>query len=913
MPVPPPDRGEPPLDPAEQRFLDFLAAQERDGAEDFEAFVARHPDHAAALRRMQAEWLDAARVLPSAKPASSDSPATPPPAPAEPLRIESDEESLRLEFAGDLVRRLLHHRGPTDRYELRAEIGRGGMGAIWKVHDPHLRRRLAMKVILARRGHASAADRSRAMHRALARFLQEAQITSQLEHPGIVPVHDLGIDHEGRVYFTMRLVRGRDLRALIRAAEEEPEALPRAKALGVLIKVCEAVAYAHSRDVIHRDLKPANVMVGPFGEVYVMDWGLARVVGHDDAHAADLATGDSGAGIWSEVREFSGKTPGSPLLTRDGQVLGTPHYMAPEQVRGRIGEVGKPADVYALGAMLYELLAGRPPYSDASEQGPIAIAEAVEAGPPTPLAQRAPDVPSELAAICAKAMSRRPSKRYATPLELAREVERYLDHRPVEAHLPSVAHVIRLAIERNKSLAATIAAAVVVLASGGSFAWWNHREQQAEVQAKERVAETLGGVATAIALAGDPGPDPPCEPASRPRLELWLQLARGVVDDSAAQAALLEQSRATGAADQVALLEQGATATEQLRESRIPWMRQWSKRIDDVERISLRDSADRWDAARRAIAASPRYGGLVLAPQLGLVPLRTDPASGLFEFWHVASGSEPRLPSASVAPYDCADDAGIVLVLIPGGEYEIGRARPKGAVDRRGRATLAPFFIAKHELTQAQYVALMGENPSTYSIGRVTNEADVRAGRPPLAVSGRHPVDGVDWTDGARALRRAVLRYPTLAEWEVAGRGGGGDLRWWDEGRTDVDEGGTASDEPYSGFAGGQGRENFIDEAMNRNYGPWKGIAEWDDGWPRHAPVGTFAANGFGLHDVLGNVSEWVADPRRSNDGRVTWRYHAGCSWSALFPEGATLTFPNWLREHESNSSLGLRPARDVE
>ncbi|MBL8842955.1 MAG: SUMF1/EgtB/PvdO family nonheme iron enzyme [Planctomycetes bacterium] len=911
--MPPPLAADEPLDPVERLFLEFLAAQERDGAEEFEAFVARHPDHAAALRRMQADWLEAARVLPSAKPASSEPPVAPPPAPAEPLRIESDEESLRLEFAGDLVRRLLHHRGPSDRYELRAEIGRGGMGAIWKVHDPHLRRRLAMKVILARRGHASAADRSRAMHRALARFLQEAQITSQLEHPGIVPVHDLGIDHEGRVYFTMRLVRGRDLRALIHAAEEDAEVLPRAKALGVLIKVCEAVAYAHSRDVIHRDLKPANVMVGPFGEVYVMDWGLARVVGHDDAHAGDLPTGDSGAGIWSEVREFSGKTPGSPLLTRDGQVLGTPHYMAPEQVRGRIGEVGKPADVYALGAMLYELLAGRPPYSDASEQGPIAIAEAVEAGPPTPLAERAPDVPAELAAICAKAMHRRPSKRYATPLELAREVERYLDHRPVEAHLPSVAHVVRLAIERNQSLAATLAAAVVVLSSGGSFAWWKHREQQAEVQAKEREVATLGGVGTAIALAGAPAPDLPCAPASRPQLELWLELAQRVVDDSAAQAALLEQSRAAGDAAQVALLEQGAAATEQLRDSRIPWMRQWSKRIDDVERISLRDSTERWDAARRAIAASPRYGGRELAPQLGLVPLREDPASGLWEFWHVASGSEPRLPSDGAGPYEYADDAGIVLVLIPGGEHEIGRARPPGAVDRRGRATLAPYFIAKHELTQAQYVALMGENPSTYSIGRVTNEADVKTGRPPLAVTGRHPVEGVSWTDGARLLRRAALRYPTLAEWEVAGRGGGGDLRWWDEGRALVDEGGVASGTPWDGFAGGQGRENLVDESTDRNCGPWEGVAKWDDGWPRPAPVGTFAANGFGLHDVLGNVSEWVVDPRRSSDGRVTWRYHAGGNWSALFPEGATLTFPSWLRDHESNSSLGLRAARDVE
>ncbi len=897
-----------PLTAAEQLFVDFLAAQDRPDPVDFEAFAARHRDHAVELRRLYDDWLEVARVIPRAQPRDAGVPGA-----ARPWQIETDDESLRLEFAGDLVRRLLAHRGPADRYQLRDEIGRGGMGAIWKVHDPHLHRRLAMKVILARRQEASASDRSRAMHRTLARFLQEAQITSQLEHPGIVPVHDLGIDHEGRVYFTMRLVRGRDLRALIRDARQDSEVLPRAKAIGVLIKVCEAVAYAHSRDVIHRDLKPANVMVGPFGEVYVMDWGLARVIGHDDANATGLIRSESGSSIYTEVREFSGKTPGSPLLTRDGQVLGTPHYMAPEQMRAQPAAIGKPADVYALGAILYELLAGEPPYADLGNLPMHELAEEVLAGPPTPLAKRVQDAAPELIAISAKAMARKPAQRYASPLEMARDLERFLDHRPVAAHQPSLGHVLRLAVQRNRALTAAIAAAVIVIGSGGGFAWWQHQRQEVEVRAKQREVATLDSVAAAIALAGDRGPDLPCEPSSRPRLELWRRLANRVVNDAAHQSELLERSRTAGATDRVALLELGAAATQTLRESRIPWMTQWSARIDDVERISLHDSTARWDAARRAIAADPRYDGLTLKPQLGLVPLRADPASGLWEFWHVASGSEPRLPPASAGSYEYAGDAGIVLVLIPAGNHAIARARPPGSAAVPDEADLPAYFIAKHELTQAQFATLMDENPSTYSIGRVTNGADISHGLPAIVVTGRHPVESLSWTTARRALTRAALRFASVAEWEVASRGGGGDLRWWDETPARIDDDGVALDIPWDGWAGAHGRENVIDAAMNRNYGQWPTVADWDDGWPTHAPVGSFAANGHGLHDVLGNVSEYVEDPHRSNDGKHLYRYWLGGNFANSAPVVATLTQRNWQLDSALDQSTGVRAARSVE
>src|SRR5262245_47103511 len=187
----------------------------------------------------------------------------------------------------DVLERLLRRSSAFTRYEIESEVARGGMGAILRVRDVDLRRVLAMKVVLNRGDVADASpEATRARTRLLGRFLDEAQVTGQLDHPGIVPVHELGLDREGRVYFTMRLVAGRDLEKIFELVRAGQEGWSTTRAVGALLKVCEAVAYAHSKGVVHRDLKPANVMVGRFGEVYVMDWGLARVL--DGGEARDV-------------------------------------------------------------------------------------------------------------------------------------------------------------------------------------------------------------------------------------------------------------------------------------------------------------------------------------------------------------------------------------------------------------------------------------------------------------------------------------------------------------------------------------------------------------------------------------------------------------------------------------------------
>ena len=221
---------------------------------------------------------------------------------------------------------------------------------------------LAMKVLLGKSTSPASGETPRSDPRSLGRFLEEAQVTGQLDHPGIVPVHELGLDGDGRVYFTMKLVEGHDLKRVLELVAEGQEGWTQTRALGVLSKVCEAMAYAHHKGVVHRDLKPANVMVGRFGEVYVMDWGLAKVLGREDQKDLTVAPQDETQELRPQRRERADASPDSPLITMDGDVVGTPAYMSPEQALGRTEEIGPHSDVYAVGAMLYHLLAGHMPY-----------------------------------------------------------------------------------------------------------------------------------------------------------------------------------------------------------------------------------------------------------------------------------------------------------------------------------------------------------------------------------------------------------------------------------------------------------------------------------------------------------------------------------------------------------------------
>jgi serine/threonine-protein kinase len=239
------------------------------------------------------------------------------------------------------------------RFQLQGEIARGGMGAILKGRDVDLGRDLAIKVMLESH-HGNPVITSR--------FVEEAQIGGQLQHPGIVPVYELGTFPDRRPYFAMKLVRGRTLAALLHERTDPRQDLPRF--LAIFEQVCQTMAYAHARGVIHRDLKPSNVMVGSFGEVQVMDWGLAKVLpsgGVADEHRAQQVQE-------SAIQTVRSGSAGSRGESQAGSVLGTPSYMAPEQARGELDRVDERADVFGLGAILCEILTGRPPFAGSTRE-----------------------------------------------------------------------------------------------------------------------------------------------------------------------------------------------------------------------------------------------------------------------------------------------------------------------------------------------------------------------------------------------------------------------------------------------------------------------------------------------------------------------------------------------------------------
>ncbi|HBC88003.1 MAG TPA: hypothetical protein DCZ94_13715 [Lentisphaeria bacterium] len=354
------------------------------------------------------------------------------------------------------------------KYDIGRKVNQGGMGAILQAKDLNIRRTVAMKVLL---------DPKRSTDNQIIRLIEEAQITGQMEHPGIVPVHELGVDASGNVFYTMKFVKGVTLDSIIDGIRNGvPDIIskyPLNSLLTIFLKICDAMAFSHTKGVVHRDLKPANIMIGEFGEVLVMDWGLGKVIGRKEKD--DVSEDATGSRTIVESSRSDGTASVEGAMTMEGKAMGTPVYMPPEQAYGKVSEIDHRSDIYALGAILYDILTLSPPVGGDNVndilmkvvQGRIETPTLFEHSHKLKL-RHLPGghVPAALSSVAMKALSPDKNDRYQSVKDLQKDIEAYQGGFATSAEGAGLFRQLWLFAGRHKGFVAAAASVFLAVAIG---------------------------------------------------------------------------------------------------------------------------------------------------------------------------------------------------------------------------------------------------------------------------------------------------------------------------------------------------------------------------------------------------------------------------------------------------------------
>jgi len=487
-------------------------------------------------------------------------------------------------------------RSDADRYRIDGRLGRGGMGLVYRAWDQRLSRAVALKVSRDCPALEEGATIGHHGHDLLNRFVNEARIAARLNHPGIVPVHDIGATRKGHLFFVMQLIEGEDFSTVIhRVHDPEDTSWSLLRAVGVCAELTRIVAYAHDQGVLHRDLKPSNIRVGTYGEVRLMDWGVSRL--------------DADASSPGEVEVLSE----GAVATVFGQRMGTPAFMPPEQARGDNALVDERSDVYALGAVLYTLLAGHAPYSELVQGKDYSTSDSLlefvaNNAPRSARGVALPTAPLELCAIVEKAMARAPEERYGDMLALAEDLQAFLEGRVVRAHASGMAVEIRKWVARNRALSVALLAAVLLFAVAAplsTYLWIRGERREARFR-------QLGAITNVAELIEDAEALWPPAPERLPAYEAWLERAtefEGMLPDLEANLAQVrEQASSLHVVEAPEVRERIDELEEQIRHLDLLLAARVDGELVDVPVYEPLEGETRWKLRNRAEPVVTRFG-----------------------------------------------------------------------------------------------------------------------------------------------------------------------------------------------------------------------------------------------------------------------------------------------------------------